>query len=131
MDKYIYWLDCIEGLGTEAKRNLLEAFGSGKAVFDASEKLLKYILETKKRELFLEARKKERIETAYEELLANNIRFCSCFDKEFPEKLRVIPDMPFMIYYTGKLPEIHIPTIMTTAMKKISGSDIWQGEKWI
>lgn len=120
MDKYIYWLDCIEGLGTEAKRNLLEAFGSGKAVFDASEKLLKYILETKKREMFLEARKKERIETAYEELLANNIRFCSCFDKEFPEKLRVIPDMPFMIYYTGKLPERHIPSVAVIGARECS-----------
>ena len=98
MDKYIYWLDCIEGLGANAKRNLIEAFGGGEEVYKASENMLQYILETKKLNLFLKARKKENVERFYEELLQKDIHFCSCFDTDFPEKLRVIPDVPFGIY---------------------------------
>ena len=48
MDKYLYWLDCIEGLGANSKRNLIEAFGSAREVFYAPEKLVQYILESKK-----------------------------------------------------------------------------------
>lgn len=120
MDKYIYWLDCVDGLGIGAKRNLLEAFGGGRAVFKATEKMLKYILEPKKLELFLEARKNVSIDTNYEELLKRNIRFCSCYDHEFPQKLRVIPDMPFMIYYKGKLPETAIPSVAVVGARECS-----------
>ena len=76
MDKYLYWLDCIEGLGANAKRNLIEAFGSAEAVYKASENMVKYILEAKKLDIFLEARKKENMDNAYEDLLQKNICIC-------------------------------------------------------
>lgn len=120
MDKYTYWLDCIEGLGTTSKKNLLEAFGSGKAVYYAHENMLKYILEQKKIGFFLEAKKVRKPEKAYEDLLKENISFCTCFDKEFPEKLQVIPDAPFMIYYKGKLPEINIPSVAIIGARECS-----------
>ena len=120
MDKYIYWLDCIEGLGAGAKRNLLEAFGTGCDVYHASENMLKYVLETKKLGLFLEARKNKKLESSYEELLQKDIRFCSCFDEEFPEKLRVIPDVPFVIYYRGKLPELQTPSVAVIGARECS-----------
>lgn len=120
MDKYIYWLDCIEGLGANAKRNLIEAFGGGEEVYKASENMLQYILETKKLNLFLKARKKENVERFYEELLQKDIYFCSCFDTNFPEKLRVIPDVPFGIYYKGKLPEPEMPSVAVIGARECS-----------
>lgn len=120
MDKYLYWLDCIEGLGAGTKKNLLEAFGSGEAIYHASEKMLKYILEVKKLGLFMEARKHVLPEQAYEELLQNNIKFCNCFEEEFPEKLKVIPDVPFMIYYKGKLPKQDIPSVAIIGARECS-----------
>ncbi len=120
MDKYIYWLDCIEGLGAGSKRNLLEAFGTGYDVYRAPENMLQYILEAKKLELFLEARKSGKVERGYEELLQKEIRFCCFYDEEFPEKLRVIPDVPFMIYYRGKLPETKIPSVAVIGARECS-----------
>ena len=120
MDKYIYWLDCIEGLGANAKRNLIEAFGGGEEVYKASENMLQYILETKKLNLFLKARKKENVERFYEELLQKDIHFCSCFDTDFPEKLRVISDVPFGIYYKGKLPEPEMPSVAVIGARECS-----------
>ena len=120
MDKYIYWLDCIEGLGANAKRNLIEAFGGGEEVYKASENMLQYILDTKKLNLFLKARKKENVERFYEELLQKDIHFCSCFDTDFPEKLRVISDVPFGIYYKGKLPEPEMPSVAVIGARECS-----------
>ncbi len=120
MDKYLYWLDCIEGLGAKSKRNLIEAFGSAKEVFYAPEKLLHYILETQKMGLFLEARKNGNLDRVYDELLHNNIQFTGCFEVDFPEKLKVIPDVPFMVYYKGKLPEEHIPSVAIIGARECS-----------
>jgi len=120
MDKYLYWLDCIEGLGAKSKRNLIEAFGGAKEVFYAPEKLVQYILESKKITKFLEARKRRNIEEAYEVLLRNNIRFVSCLENDFPEKLKVIPDEPFMVYYKGKLPEERIPSVAIIGARECS-----------
>lgn len=111
MDKYLYWLDCIEGLGANSKRNLIDAFGSAKEVFYASEKLVQYILESKKMLKFMEARKERNIDEPFEALLRNNIRFAGCLEADFPDKLKVIPDEPFMVYYKGKLPEERIPSV--------------------
>lgn len=51
MDKYLYWLDRAEGLGPMAKRNLIEAFGTGEEVYKAADKHLQYILDEKKLEI--------------------------------------------------------------------------------
>ena len=120
MDKYLYWLDCIEGLGTKSKRNLIEAFGSAEEVFYAPEKLVQYILESKKMTKFMEARAGTNIDRGYEALLQKNIRFVSCFESVFPEKLKVIPDEPFMIYYKGKLPEESIPSVAIIGARECS-----------
>lgn len=120
MDKYLYWLDCIEGLGAASKRNLIEAFGNGAAVYRASEKMLHYILEQKKLDLFIEARKSWNVELSYEELLQKNIQFCVCFENDFPEKLKVIPDVPFLLYYRGKLPEETIPSVAIIGARECS-----------
>lgn len=120
MDKYLYWLDCIEGLGAGTKRNLLEAFGCGDAIYHASEEMLKYILESKKLTLFMEARRNVLPEKVYEELLKNDIHFCNCFEEEFPEKLKVIPDVPFMIYYKGRLPKQDIPSVSIIGARECS-----------
>lgn len=120
MDKYLYWLDCIEGLGANSKRNLIEAFGSAREVFYAPEKLVQYILESKKMLKLSEARKRRDMDAVYEALLQDNIRFVSCFESKFPEKLKVIPDEPFMVYYKGKLPEERIPSVAIIGARECS-----------
>ncbi len=121
MDKYLYWLDRIDGLGTLSKRNLLEAFGSAQEVFRASDKYLNYILEERKCKLLSEARKMVEIEKAFEDLLKSGIQFVCYHQADFPEKLLTIPDAPFSIYYKGRLPENEIPAVAIIGARECSG----------
>ena len=65
MDKYLYWLANVSGLGTACRERLLEAFGTGAAVYGAQEKHLAMVLEKAKAEKLLETRKKWDVDRAY------------------------------------------------------------------
>lgn len=105
MDKYLYWLANVSGLGTACRERLLEAFGTGAAVYGAQEKHLAMVLEKAKAEKLLETRKKWDVDRAYEELQEKQISFVCTADAEYPERLRDIPDHPFGIYYWGGMPQ--------------------------
>ena len=119
-DKYLYWLDRIEGLGTEAKKNLVEAFGSPMEVYKGQERFLKYILSEKKLGIFLEARRKLDVEQAFTEACKEEIEVISCFEEDFPKKLKTIPDSPFCIYYKGRLPDESLPAVAVIGARECS-----------
>lgn len=105
MDKYLYWLANVRGLGTPSREHLLEAFGTGAAVYDAKEKHLAMVLEKAKLEKLLEMRKTWDIDQEYVRLREKQIEFVCTADAEYPERLRNIPDHPFGIYYKGRMPQ--------------------------
>ena len=86
MDKYLYWLDRIKGLGPVSKRNLMEAFGSAREVYLGKEKLIRYILDEKKWKLF-ETAKTEEPEQAFEQLMKQNIGMVAYGQNRYPGKL--------------------------------------------
>ena len=105
MDKYLYWLANIRGLGTPSREHLLEAFGTGAAIYEAKEKYLAMVLEKAKLEKLLEMRKTWDIDKEYVGLREKQIEFVCTADAEYPERLRNIPDHPFGIYYKGRMPQ--------------------------
>lgn len=120
MNKYLYWMDRVEGLGPRSKRNLIEAFGSAEDVYKASDLHLKYILEEKKLGIIQLAKENIEIEKAYEELVKNEI-YMSCYhEQDYPDKLRNIPDPPFGIYYKGRLPLTDIPSVAVIGARECS-----------
>lgn len=121
MNKYLYWLDRVEGLGPISKRNLIEAFGSAEEVYKASELHLKYIMEEKKLRILLKAKETVDLETLYEKLVRDNIFMCCYHESEYPEKLKNIPDPPFCLYYKGRLPQIEIPSVAIIGARECSG----------
>ncbi|MBQ7775697.1 MAG: DNA-processing protein DprA [Lachnospiraceae bacterium] len=120
-DKYLYWLDRIEGLGNVAKRNLLEAFGSARELYEGQEKYVKYILDERKLGLFLKARKELEVERAFETACREGIEFVCCFEEAFPKKLQNIPDAPFGLYYKGSLPLDELPAVAVIGARECSG----------
>lgn len=64
------------------------------------------LLEARNRTADLEGMKKE-----YEEVVTKGIFFVGIHEKEYPERLREIPDAPMGLYYRGKLPEEGIPAV--------------------
>lgn len=119
MDKYLYWLDRIKGLGPVSKRNLMEAFGSAREVYLGKEKLIRYILDEKKWKLF-ETAKTEEPEQAFEQLMKQNIGMVAYGQNRYPGKLIHIPDPPFCIYYKGKLPEENLPSVAVIGARECS-----------
>ncbi len=119
-DAYMYWLDSIEGLGKNTKKNLMQAFGSAKEVYVAREKLVNCILESKKQELFWEAKKKKDIFKEFEWLSKEGIQMVTLYDETYPEKLRYIPDEPFGIYFKGRLPIEDVPAVAIIGARECS-----------
>ncbi len=119
-DAYMYWLDTIEGLGKNTRKNLIQAFGSAKEVYEGREKLVNCILEEKKQVLFWEAKKKKDIFKEFEWLLQEGIRMVTLYDEDYPEKLRYIPDEPFSVYYKGNLPKEDIPAVSIIGARECS-----------
>lgn len=105
MDKYLYWLANVGGLGTAGRERLLEAFGTGAAVYGAQEKHLAMVLEKNKLESLLEMRKSWDVDREYAQLQEKQISFICTADEEYPERLRNIPDYPFGIYCKGRMPQ--------------------------
>lgn len=105
MDKYLYWLANVGGLGTASREQLLEAFGTGAAVYEAQEKHLAMVLERAKLEKLVEMRKTWDVDREYARLQEKQIFFVCTADAEYPERLRHIPDHPFGLYYKGRLPQ--------------------------
>ncbi len=120
MDKYLYWLDRVEGLGSLAKRNLIEAFGSAREVYGASENYLKYVLEEKKCGLLVNARNTVEMDDAFEELHNSGIQFVCYQQQKYPEKLVHIPDPPFCVYYRGSLPNEELPAVAVIGARECS-----------
>jgi len=120
MDKYLYWLDRTEGLGTIAKRNLIEAFGTAEEVYRACDNHLKYILNDRKSEILKNARNNVEIDKPFQALLDKNIQMCCYHDTNYPQKLIDIPDPPFCLYYRGKLPDEKIPSVAIIGARECS-----------
>jgi len=120
MDKYLYWLDRIEGLGPLAKKNLIDAYGDAENIFRASEKHLKYILDEKKLKLLMDAKEMVEMEDAFEELKRKKIHMVCYHEDGYPEKLIHIPDPPFAMYYVGKLPQNELPAVAVIGARECS-----------
>lgn len=120
MDKYLYWLDRIEGLGPLAKRNLIEAYGTAENIYRASEKHLQYILDEKKLKLLMDAKENVEMEQAFEELKQKKIHMVCFHEEVYPEKLIYIPDPPFAMYYVGELPQNELPSVAVIGARECS-----------
>ena len=105
-DFYWYWLNNIEGIGRGTIRILLEKFETPKEIYEVAEKDIFSLLRTQKqKEAFTFSKNKDRIKNSYQKLSDNGIVFIHPDLKEYPKRLRVIPDTPYGLYVKGKLPK--------------------------
>ena len=120
MDKYIYWLDNVPGLGDGTKIRLLEAFQTGEEVYQAKEKHLRCILEEKKLDALLNGKIIWDLDRKYEEFQKKNIQMVMVTDERFPINLKNIPDPPFCLYYKGMLPDDRLPGVAIIGARECS-----------
>ncbi len=106
---YILWFCCLEKIGFQKKRKLMEYYHSAENIFKAKEKELSKlgILEKKEQEFLLEYQKEQVIVSLWQLLKDTKISFCTIDEPQYPYKLLKIYDPPYGLFYKGKLPNVN------------------------
>lgn len=132
-EKYFdFWLCNLPKIGYGKRKRLLEYFGSSREIFYGREKAFEEIpyLQQKDKEAIFFHRKLEFVQKEYEEMRKRGIFFLSQKEKEFPEKLKNIPEPPHGIFYRGSLPEGKLPVVAIVGARNASGEGKALAEKF-
>ena len=118
--KYLIWMVETAAFPKNEIPHLLEAFGSAKAVFAASEQVLEHYLPLKPAQKQAIA---EKDLSQAEAILGNckrqGIRIMSILDAEYPQRLKNIFDPPAVLYVRGRLPDMNsLPAIAVVGQRK-------------
>lgn len=101
---YSLWFFGIKGMGNSAKRRIFESFGSARAVYEASEtELRKYGISEKKMEIIRGNRDLDKAGDVWTMCRKLGISFTTVENREYPDILRPIEEMPFLLFYKGRL----------------------------
>ncbi len=103
---YEYWFASVRPLADKKKIRLREIFETGEHIYYAEEGRLqeqKFLTE-KDIGIIKKARKEGKPGEEFEKLQSSYIRFIPFFDKDYPQRLREIPDYPYALYVKGELP---------------------------
>lgn len=112
-DRYWYWLNNIEGIGNAKIRNLLEMLGSPREIATAKEACLGQIPGLTQKDIFRlldQAWRKECFEQ-YEQYKKEDLGILFPDHENYPDKLKELYDRPFVLYYYGRIPSSHRPTV--------------------
>ncbi len=100
--KYWIWFSRIENLAPKTLYKLLERFNTPKEIWNKTKEEL--ILEGLKEKHINEITKikyRENLDRYLEYMQKNNINIITIYDKEYPDKLKVIYDPPVVLYVKG------------------------------
>ncbi|MBR1741312.1 MAG: DNA-processing protein DprA [Lachnospiraceae bacterium] len=121
---FAYWLCSLPEMYSKKIEKLLEYFGSCSAVFHAKRCQLAQIENIGNSDIdrLLMDKKTEMIQNDYEEMKKQGIHFVYREEEEFPEKLKMIPDAPFGLFYKGKLPNPEKPSVAVVGARKATAA---------
>ena len=110
---YWYWVNNIAGISNMKLRTLFNTFDTPEQIYKASDKLLNSVSGIKEKDVsaIIESRNNEYIYRDYNDLERMGIKFTYPGKNDYPEQLMNIYDYPYILYYKGKLPQAHVPTI--------------------
>ncbi len=110
---YWFWISQVPEIGIKSIEKLYDYFGSIEKIFYTSEEELRNVDGITKQQVsnLLKNKNMDKLIEQYNKLREKDIYFVTKEDDEFPSSLRYIYDAPFFLYYKGKLPESHKPSI--------------------
>ena len=111
----------VPGFGAKTARMLYEQAGGGRVAYELHENELKELGVTRaKIDNLIRYRVSHDPVSDYNSMEKKGIYFVPYFDPGFPGKLVDIPDPPFGIYYSGKLPDQDRPSIAVIGARMCS-----------
>ncbi len=117
---FALWLCSLPGVGDRTAEKLLQHFGTWENVYRAKEEEITPYLRKGSLEAFLESREKTSPMERYRGLQERGIGFVIRSDKEYPDRLREIPDPPQGIFYRGRLPDNRRPAVAVIGARDCS-----------
>ncbi len=100
---YWIWLSLIKGLGSIKKQKLLDFYKTPREIYEAKQKDLLKIpkINSKDVENILNRNNKNQVYMHIEYMQKNNIDIITIEDKNYPQSLKLIYDMPISLYIKG------------------------------
>ena len=119
--EYWLYLSRVKGMESGRRRILLEMFGTPEEIYKAGEPILRSIplLEDFHIDQLLSYRNTD-YEKEMDRFIRAGIGFVTVNDREFPERLRGIPDAPPFLFYRGELPQNDKPAVAMVGSRKCS-----------
>lgn len=121
-DFYWYWMCNIPGIGTIKRIRLLEWFESPKKIYLADKKALKQcqVLTAANIEALETAKRNKAVYNSFTELKEKGIWFLHLENREYPENLLQLYDMPVGLYCKGSLAEGKDPLVAVVGARSCS-----------
>lgn len=118
--QYLLWMTEVASIAPQKGVKLLEAFGSCKAVWQASDTQLSQCVKLEESE---KRRLKNRSLATPNLILARcklqNIRLLPIWEEDYPDRLRNIYDPPLVLYVRGKWPDFNrLPAVAVVGQRK-------------
>lgn len=110
-NQYAHWLFNVEGVGIKYVEKLLGSGLSCQEIYVLSDKDIRNLLPSRAASNIIKSRLQWDFEGEKRKLEEKGIRFIPRISKEYPEKLKAIPDSPCAIYVKGKLPDPAKPSV--------------------
>lgn len=122
MFKYKLFFASISEIGYAAIRKLIEEFENEKNIYELSDNALERCssLTTKQKNKILEYRKKYDFNKCNDYLISKDIKVVFYDDDNYPRKLKNIGNMPYQLFYSGKLPDENKPSVAIVGARMCS-----------
>lgn len=117
---YACWLCNFPNIGNAQLHRLSESLGGPEGVYYAGREQWGRILNPKQIEALSEYTLKWPPEAKYREMQQEGIELLTIQDKEYPERLRNIPDAPYCLFVRGRLPAEDIPAVAVIGARECS-----------
>lgn len=114
------WLEAIQGLGRTRLYQLIELAGSAQKAYQMTPADVAFLFGQKASQKWEKHKEQYVPEQLYKDYIEKGIQYTFYRMKDFPDKLKNIPDPPFGIYYRGMLPESDRPSIAMIGARKYS-----------
>lgn len=120
--KYQYWLRCIPKIGNKKQKKLVEYCGSAKAVYELSKRQLLEVdgIQERDAQAVLESKGQWDLEKEAEIFIRTGVSMVTLEDREFPKKLKDLPDGPYALFYKGRLPQQKSKTAAIVGARRCS-----------
>lgn len=128
--KYELWLTRLD-IANNYKNRIVDCFGDAKKVYDASKSdlLASGVIDDKIADIIVSSRDDELIDKTYQEFLSYNQGLITRPMVNYPDKLRVIRNSPYGLFYIGHFPEDFRKCVSIVGARRCSEYGRWAAKE--